>query len=137
MRAKVFVKTPQPFYIYRSSPDSQTSSKFPPERVTKFIENHICQLRRLDEFFAKDEFFRDNTELQYRVKSELLFNNDRYRFLRNDVYKDGITPELHRAVEEAFKKYFGADAAYPTFLFHWVHCLQSNKSVNQISPPQR
>ena len=56
--------------------------------------------------------------------------------LRHGVYKDGITPELHRAVEDAFRKFFGDDAAFPTFLFHYVHALLAGKNPNAITQTQ-
>ncbi len=136
MKAKVFVKTPVVFYIYRNSPDSDTNSKVPPERVAKLISSYIRLSRHLDEFFAEEDFFKDKPELQYLVRSNLFFIFDTFWVVRNGVYKDGITPELHRAVEDAFKKHFGEDASFPTFLFHWIHTLMFNKSPVMINPPK-
>ena len=135
MKAKIFVKTPQPFYIYRNSPDSQTNAKCPPERVAQLISNQIQLSRYLDDYFAKDDFFKDNKELQYLAKSHLFVIFDNFRMASSGVYKDGITPELHRAVEEAFRKHFGEDAAFPTFLFHWIHAAMFGKRVDMIMPP--
>ena len=134
MKAKVFVKTPEVFYIYRNSPDSDTNSKFPPERVAKLISSYIRLSRHLDEFFAEEDFFKDKPELQYLARSNLFYIFDSFWIVRNGVYKDGITPELHRAVEDVFKKYFGEDAALPTFLFHWIHTFMFDKSPLMINP---
>ena len=141
MKADVVVKTPpQPFYIYRRSSYSDTNSSFPPERVAKFIEERIKYLRCYDDFFAQEEFFQEHKDLQYRLKCRMLANMDLYRLKRKKVYKDGVTPELHRAVEEVFKKYFGEDSFYLTFLFHWIHCRQFDKNVRyihrNIPPPE-
>lgn len=127
MRAKIFVKTPQPFYVYRDATDSITRAKFPPERIAKFISAQIKLSRLLDEFFATEEFFKGRTDLQYLVRSKFFSIYDNYWLNRDDVYGKGMTPELYFAVEGAFKKYFGDDANYPTFLFHWAHELLSNQ----------
>lgn len=136
MKAKILVKTPEPFYIYRNSPDSVTNEKFPPERVEDFISQEIKFSRHLDEFFAGDDFFKNNPEIQYFARSHLFMIYDSFRITRMGVYKNGITPELNRAVEAAFRKYFGDDAAFPTFLFHWIHAAMFNQRVDMlVSPP--
>ena len=136
MHAKVFVKTPQPCYVYRDSPDSITRAKFPPERVAKLINEWVELSRHLDKYFADDDFFRDKRDIQYLVYAHMFSAWDLYWITKRGVYKDGITPELHQAVEEAFKKYFGDDAALPTFLFHWIHAAICNRPVTNITPPQ-
>ena len=54
------------------------------------------------------------------------------------MYKNGVTFELNDAVEDAFREHFGNNAAFPTFLFHWVHALQEKVSVRKIisTPPE-
>lgn len=137
LRAKVFVKTLDPFYIRRDSEDSLSNAKVPPERVTKFIDVTIKLSRNLEEYFAREEFFRDNKERQYLARSSFLTKFDQWRIKRNNVYKKGITPELNQAVEEAFKKHFGEDYAFLTFLFHWAHALQVKRSVEKLVPPEK
>lgn len=127
MAAKILVKTPAPFYIYRNSPDSVTNSNFPPERVTRFISNQIELSRWLDKFFAGNDFFKDKPEIQHRARSHLFLAYDNHWINRRGVYKNGVTPELNQAVADAFRKYFGEDATYPTFLFHWIHAVSSTK----------
>ena len=65
--------------------------------------------------------------MQYRARSHLFYVFSHWDIIRRGVYKDGVTPELNRAVEDAFKKYFGDDATYPTFLFHWIHAVSLTK----------
>lgn len=127
MAAKILVKTPVPFYIYRNSPDSVTRANFPPERVTRFISNQIELSRWLDKFFAGNDFFKDKPEMQYCARSHLFYVFSHWDIVRRGLYKDGVTPELNQAVEDAFKKHFGDDATYPTFLFHWIHEVFSIK----------
>lgn len=133
MRAKILVKTPVLFYVYRNSPDSVTNAKCPPERVVKFISNQIELSRYLDKFFVADDFFKDNLEMQYRTRSHLFLAYDNYDISSRGVYKDGITPELNQAVEGAFKKYFDEDYAFPTFLFHWIHAAIFNQRVDRLT----
>lgn len=135
LQAKVFVKTPISFYIYRNAPDSITRAKCPPEHVARFITQQMQLSRYLDEYFATEDFFKDKPELQYLARSNLFMAFDNYRVNRRGVYKNGITPELHHAVEDTLKKYFGDDAALPTFLFHWIHAAICGQSIN-IIPPQ-
>ncbi len=137
LKAKVFVKTLDPFCIRRDSEDSLSNAKVPPERVTKFIDVTIKLSRNLEEYFAREEFFRDNKERQYLARSSFLTKLDQWRIKRNNVYKKGITPELNQAVEEAFKKHFGADYAFLTFLFHWAHVLQVKRPVDKLIPAEK
>lgn len=137
MKAKVFVKTPESFYIYRVLPDSLTHLKMPPERIAQFIIAQIKLSRYLDDYFAEDDFFKNNPYFQYLARSKMFLIYDDHRMKRNLVYKDGITPELHRAVEEAFRKHFGNDAAFPTFLFHWIHTSMFGKRVDMIVPSRQ
>ena len=57
---------------------------------------------------------------------------DNFVINRWGFYKDGITPELQRAVADAFKKYFGDDYFYPAFLFNMAHVMPYGKSVDKI-----
>ncbi|MBO4780581.1 MAG: glycosyltransferase [Selenomonadaceae bacterium] len=135
MKADVFVKTLEPFYIHRNLIDSSSHRKISPEIVAQLIEGHIELARHMKEYFASEEFFRDNEEHQYLALSKNFSFMDLWRIKRNGVYKNGVTTELNDAVEEVFRKYFGDDAAYLTFLFHWAHTLQEKKSIVKITSP--
>ena len=136
MRAKVFVKTPMPYYVYRKSPDSQTNAKCTPEYVANFVAEQINLSRRLNEIFSTEDFFKNNEEFQYLARSHIFHLKNNYWLARLGAYKDGVTPELNRAVEGAFRKYFGEDAAFPTFLFHWIHSAMFGKRVDMLTPGQ-
>lgn len=133
MKPKVLVKAPVLFYVYRDSPDSVTRAKHPTEHVAKIISQQIKMSHYLEEFFASDEFFKDKPEYQYLAQSHLLRVHNDYWIKRLGFYKGGINLELHRTVEEAFKEYFGDNAALPTFLFHWIHALIFNHRVDVIN----
>ena len=139
MKAKVFVKTPTLCYICRSSPDSITHSKAPTKRVTKLISEYIELSRYLNEFFASEDFFKDNLESQYLVLSRFFTVCENYWIVRKGIYRNGITPELHRAVDDAFRKYFGNDAPFLTLLYHFIHAGISNNRIDMIAapPPQQ
>ena len=132
MKAKVFIKTFEPFYIWRDYSDSLTNAVFPLERVAEFIDAQIELSRNLDEFFTHDDFFKENPDYQYRARSRMFSAFDDWWIKRNLIYKKGVTDELNKIVENVFKKYFGNDYALPTFLFHWVHCLALKSPVDKI-----
>lgn len=133
MKAKVFVKTAEPFYIHRNSPDSITKSKFPPERVAELISAHIEMLHNLEKFLVTNDFFKNKPDMQYCARSSLLAVMDNWWLKRNGVYKNGVTPELNQAVEDVFKKHYGADYLFPTFLFHWAHVLMYKRPVTRMN----
>ena len=128
----VFVKTMKPFYIHRNAADARSNQKMPPERVAQFLDECIEFSVALNEYFATEEFFRDNEEHQYLAFSSIFNITGIWRIKRNGVYKKGVSLALNRAVEDVFKKYFGDDYAFPTFLFHWAQVLQTKKPVNKL-----
>ncbi len=138
MRAKVFVKTPEPVYVYRNSPDAMRHSKVSPELVAQFISDQIELSRHLKKYFDTDEFFRDNKKSQYLASSRLFSALDRHWIKRRSLYKNGVSLELNQAVEEAFKKHFGEEATFPAFLFHWVNVQQEKVPLIKVftPPPQ-
>lgn len=131
VKAKVFVKTFEPFYIYRKSPDSH-SNQFSIELVAQFLSETIKLARHLNEYFDRTDFFKDNPEIRYTAWSTLFFRQNDWRIKRNKIYKGGITNELNKAVEDVFKKYFGEDYALPAVLFHLANILPYKKPVNKI-----
>lgn len=135
MCAKVFVKTPKPFYVYRNSPDSITNAKISPELIANFISAQIECSRHLNKYFAEEEFFRDNEQRRYLARSSMFAITGNWWIKRNGVYKDGVTFELNRAVEDVFKKYFGKYYMLPTFLFNWAQALQAKKPILKIIAP--
>ncbi len=128
----VFVKTMKPFYIHRNAADARSNQKMPPERVAQLIDEWIEFSAALDEYFAAEEFFRNNEERQFLARSAMFTIMNGWRIRRNGVYKRGVSLALNRAVEDVFKKYFGDDYAFPTFLFHWAQVLQTKKPVNKL-----
>lgn len=137
MLAKVFVKTPNVFYIYRNSPDSKTNTKkF--YKISESISTFMKISRSMDELFPKVDFFNNNEEMKYIAKAYLLKCLDGYDIHRLGFYKNGITPEIQQSVTETFKKYFGDDYFYPAFLFHMTHVMPFNRPVDRIFiPPPR
>ncbi len=136
MQSKVFVKTPIICYIRRDAPDSLTNSKkISNNLLVRRIENAIKLLKNMDELFLKIDFLKDNEDAQFRAKAHMTRCFDEFLIKRLNFYKDGITPKLHRDVAEVFKKYFGDEYFYPAFLFHWVHVMQFNKSVDKFASP--
>ena len=133
MKAKVFVKTPDIFYIRRDAPDSSSNDeKFLADKAYKFIVGMTETGRYLRELFRSVEFFRDNVQAQYHARAVFYERFDNFRLKRIKVYEQGVTPELNRAVAKAFEECFGERADYFAFLFHKVHCMEFERDYNWI-----
>ena len=140
MEARVYVKTPMPIYIYRRAPDSKTFVKYiPPEKIADVIHRAVDDLCYLDKFFAETDFFKDNEEAKYIARTKIFSGEISWWVQRVGHYRQGVYPELNRAVESAFRKYFGENAAYPTFLFHYLCCQLCGQKVDKMteSPPRQ
>lgn len=135
MTANVYVKTPEYFYIRRDAPDSYTNDR---KHLAGKIRQFICAPKVLSGYFRKlfesVEYFRGNEELQYRVSAIFYNRLDAYEITARNFYAHGVTPEIHRAVEDALKENFGENVDYLTFMFHKVHCLPFDKDYNRINP---
>lgn len=133
MKAKIYVKTPDIFYICRDAPDSSSNDKkFLAEKVYKFIAGVASISEYLDNLFSSVKFFKDNPRTQYLAEAIFYDRFDDFRLHRLKIYEQGITLEIHNAVERAVKENFGDRADYVTFLFHLVHCLKFDKSYREI-----
>lgn len=134
MKATIYVKTPDIFYINRDSPDSQTNDK---TALLNKIRKSILAMKDLfgyfDQIFSSVDFFKGNEAAQYRAKAIFCNRFEEFEFHRPKFYKHGITPELHHAVDSALKECFGERADYVTFLFHMTHCLPFDKDYNRIA----
>ena len=134
MKAKTFVKTPFPFYVYFSPPDSMTNNvKY--FNIEKFIEGKFNSIRYLDEELPKIDFFKNNVMLQQFTKFRCLFKSHKWHITRRGFYKNGVNKELNRSVLNAFKKHFGEFAIYPTLLFHWISIISvavPNQDIEEI-----
>ena len=134
MKAKIYVKTPDIFYVHRDAPDSTTNDKSAlAERTRRMIFYMVDLLEYFDKIFAGVEFFAGNEAAQYRAKAIFYSRFDSFEIHRRGVYEHGITPELHRAVDAAIKERFGERADYVTFLFHMVHCLNFDLDYTKIN----
>ena len=134
MTAKVFVRTPEIFYIYRDAADSKTNDV---SALAGRLHNFIISMDRIsdcfDKIFRASAFFSDNENNRYTAKTLYYDRMDLFELNRRQIYKDGITPEIHRAVESAFKEIFGGNVDYLTFLFHKIHCEAFNRDCHTIN----
>lgn len=135
MKAKIYVKTPDLFYICRDAPDSSSNDKkFLADKVYKFIVGTLEVPRYFDKVFQSVAFFKGNEQAQYLAKAIFYERFDDFRINRLNIYKDGITPEIHRAVNKALRECFGENIDYLEFLFHKVHCMEFEQGHYVISP---
>lgn len=129
MKAKIFVKTPEIFYIHRNSPDSQTNDKsFAPKKLARNISSQLKLFSQTDKFISSLDFFKGDKIFDYLIKAKLFaahenLNADNFHSAGNKNYA-----ELYRLTEDIFKKTFGADGVYLALLYHWGHIMQFKKS---------
>ena len=129
MRAKIFVKTPEIFYIRRDSPDSQTNEKaFSSKRLEKTVSSQIKLFGQVDKFISNFDFFCDNKIFDYLIKTKIFIaqenlSNDNLHMTGNRDYA-----ELYKVTENIFKKFFGSNGVYLALLYHWGHIMQFKKS---------
>ena len=134
MTAKVYVKTPDIFYVRRDAPDSYSNGKkFFDKRIRRFIQGTAEISSYFNKLFQRIDYFKDNPAEQYRAKAIFYNRADSFRIKRLKIYEQGITPEIHHAVESAIKECFGEQADYVTFLFHKIHCLPFDQDYKQIN----
>lgn len=132
MKANVFVKTPNPFYVRYDTPDALSNVDLPSERVADFMTEHIKFFRYLEDFFAESDFFKDKPDFQYNARAIMFVTMDNWFIKRSGCYEKGITTEINQAIEDVFKKYFGDDYALPTLLFHWAHVLMHRRPITIV-----
>ena len=126
MKAKVFVKTPFPFYVYRDAPDS-TSRNNHLHPLSRFLNYKMERLRVLEEELPTIDIFKDNEPLQTFVKILWLSRSHQIQIRDRGFYKDGI-----QTIYNIFKKYFGDNALYPTMLFHWIHIIPTPYNMEDV-----
>lgn len=127
MKAKIFVKAPEPVYIRRDIPDSQTNEKTISEnRLERTIQKNLKLFHQVDKFLSEVEFFQGNIERKFLVKTKIFLA---YESLSdNSILGNTNYAELYNSIEKIFKKYFGKNAVYLALLYHWSHIMQFNKN---------
>ena len=140
MLAKVYVKTPVVHYIRRDAPDSGSNTKeLNLKNVEEFIDQMMERTRYLEKYVIPNiRFLNDNKEIvRYHLNAKTFNVMGNFLIKIRNFYKNGVTPELNRVVENTFKKYFGEDAYYPAFLFHWTHSVPYyNPNIERlVNPP--
>ena len=138
--AKVYVKTPEVYYVRRDAPDSITRSgnrskggifsiEFLEKSLTKLIEDG-ADFERLDEHY---EIFKKFPEFKYIMAARVFNVMTSYYVKGREYYRDGyVSEEVRAVVERVFKKYFGVHAAYPIFLFHLINFLPFIPSFERV-----
>lgn len=129
--AKVYVKSPIIYYIYRDAPDSKTNANavsnkklYPVERLEESLESLIEMGRRFDRHSVDFEIFRTHPEFGDLIKARQFNVMTNTLIKGRHFYRNGVVPaDVRRIVEKTFKKYFGMNASYPIFLFHLINFL--------------
>lgn len=128
MAAKIIVKTPEIFYIRRENPYSQTNTQF---KLENEIVKRIEHFRHLDKFISQFELFRDNDELQYKIKARIFSYFENLNFEKLPSYGDARFAKLYNSIEGTFRKYFGENAIYLAMMYHWAHAMHFNQNKFQ------
>ena len=129
LQAKTYVKIPDITYIRRDAPDSQTNDKN--SALYKFENSIPLKLelfRSVDKFISECAFLKDNAKLCYLAKTKIFITHENLNNVENNLYGNTNYVNLYGTIENAFRKYFGADAVYLALLFHWAHLMHFNKN---------
>ncbi len=133
MKAKVLVKTPKIFYIRRENPYSQThwntSAVFSSEEYESEITRRIELFRRLEDFIAGFEYFRDNDAAKYQIKARAFGLYESLNFNDPAIYGAAEFAQTYATIERTFKKIFGADGVYLALTYHWAHAMHFSQSM--------
>ena len=142
MLSKVFVKTPVIFYVRRKRPKVSLTGKEISHKLEEIISEEIEMSREFNRLFNKVELLKNNEEYQYMAKAFTFFVREGAKIMHQDIYSNGVTPEIYNAVKNTFKKYFGDDYSYPMFLFNYAHVMPFSRSsyiinynANPPTPP--
>lgn len=134
MTAKIYVKTPDIFYIRRETPDSYSNDKrFLAKQLRRYILGSTELSAHFDKLLQCLDYFKNNPAKQYHAKAIFYNRVDNYELHRWKIYAQGITPEIQQAVESALKECFGDNVGYLTFMFHKIHCLPFEQDYNKIN----
>ena len=134
VQAKCIVRTPNLFYIRRNTPDNQTNSRVSWQGFEKLIAHKFELSHFYNRNLDKINFFHDNEFAKALAIWKILRTREVFDFeWRNQIYKNGITPEIFKATENAFKKYYGENYFYPMFMFNWAHSETYKESPFQIT----
>lgn len=131
MKSKIFVKTPTFFYVRRNAPDSWTNNTKQnclniKEEITRRL--NLCQ--NFERIFGELKFFEEHPK--YIRLAKMKFMSSLYfDLIRRGIYRDGITSEIDKAVQETFEKFFGVYADFPTYLFHLINVVQVNNNAEK------
>ena len=85
MRAKRYVRIPNPFYVWRVRDDSVSHEELSPEdAVRKWITITVEGTRHLEEFMCQTEFFNQNPKARFAILHKLI--NDQLHYLQPQYF---------------------------------------------------
>ena len=132
MKSKIFVKTPVIYYVRRDAPDSGTNSNSTVyAKMETIIRQRLEKCDCIDDVLDGIKFFDEHPEYRRAAKMKF-FGALWWATTRRGLYKDGITPEIDKIVQETFEKYFGRGADFVTYMFHMLNLMQPNPQVESF-----
>ena len=96
MRAKRYVRIPNPFYIWRVRDDSVSHEKLTPEQeVRKWITIAVEGTHHLEKFMRRTEFFERNPQSRYAATNRII--NDQLHYMQPQYLSTPI-PQMNELI---------------------------------------
>ncbi len=96
MRAKRYVRIPNPFYIWRVRDDSVSHEKLTPEQeVRKWITIAVEGTHHIEDFMRRTEFFERNPQSRYAATNRII--NDQLHYLQ-PKYRSTPIPQMNELI---------------------------------------
>lgn len=122
--AKKILSIPEPLYIHRANPTSNTHLKRTIEQKLHFsLTATNVGLKILEEFLSSKKFFQENPQYKWEIMrffESASFNDTRREFQENPPYK------IHEILKPKFTELFGENGALISYLVDSSHFLRWN-----------
>lgn len=124
MTCKKILTVPNPLYVHRPNPTSNTVRKRTTEQKLHFLlEATTVGLKILEEFLSSKKFFQENPKYKYdimRFVEGTTFNDSKKEFNENPPHK------IYEIIKPKFVELFGENGALISYLIDSSHFLRWN-----------
>ncbi|MBR5913588.1 MAG: glycosyltransferase family 2 protein [Selenomonadaceae bacterium] len=122
--AKKILSIPEPLYVHRANPTSNTARKRTTEQALHFdLSATNVGLKISDEFLSSKKFFQENPQYKWelmRFFESVSFNNTRTIFQENPPHK------IYEILKPKFSELFGENGALISYLVDSSHFMRWN-----------
>lgn len=124
MTCKRILTVPNPLYIHRPNPTSNTVRKRTMEQKLHFsLSATNVGLKILDEFLSSKKFFQENP--QYKWELMRFFENASFNDTRNE-FQENSPHKIYEIIKPKFSELFGENGALISYLVDSSHFLRWN-----------